>query len=93
MKNKHIGSSLNDFLAGENLLIESELAAIKRLIALQIEDAMLKKHISKTEMAREMGTSRAALDRLLDPENTSITLYTLEKAARVVGKRLHVAIA
>lgn len=91
--NKHIGSSLNDFLAEENLLVESELVAIKRILAAQVEQAMHDKHMSKTTMAKKMGTSRSALERLLDAKNTSITLYTLEKAARAIGKRLLVAIA
>ncbi len=90
--NKHIGSSLNEFLAEEDLLIESELVAIKRILASQVEKAMHDKHYSKTQMADEMGTSRAALERLLSSTNTSVTLYTLEKAARAVGKKLHVAI-
>lgn len=91
--NKHIGSSLNDFLAEEGLLAESELVAVKRIVALQVEKAMQEKALSKTKMAQNMGTSRAALDRLLDPTNTSITLHTLEKAARVIGRTLHVALA
>lgn len=91
--NKHLGSTLNEFLEEEELLIESELVAIKRIVALQIEKAMQEKEISKANMARRMGTSRAALDRLLDPANTSTTLHTLERAARVVGKRLHVGIS
>ncbi len=93
MKKKHIGSSLNDFLEEEGLLEESELVAVKRIIAIQIEQTMRDKAMSKTKMAEVMGTSRASLDRLLDPVNVSITLQTLEKAARALGKRLHVAIA
>lgn len=91
--NKHIGSSLNDFLAEEGLLAETELVAVKRILALQVEKAMEERALSKTKMAQSMGTSRAALDRLLDPTNTSITLHTLEKAARVVGKTLHVGLS
>ncbi len=93
MKKKHIGSSLNDFLEEEGLLEESELVAVKRIIAIQIEQTMRDKGISKTKMAEFMGTSRASLSRLLDPVNVSITLQTLDKAARAIGKRLHVAIA
>ncbi len=91
--NKHIGSSLNEFLVEEDLLVESELIAIKRILAYQVEKAMLEKHMSKTQMAQKMGTSRSALARFLDIKNTSVTLYTLEKAARAIGKKLHVAIA
>jgi len=90
--NKHVGSSLNDYLAEEGLLVESELVAVKRVIACHIEQAMREKDMNKTKMAAKMGTSRAALDRLLDPNNTAITLHTLEKAANAVGKTLHVGI-
>ncbi len=89
---KNIGSSLNSFLKEEGLLESSELVAVKRLIASQIEQIMIDKDMSKTQMAEQMGTSRSALDRLLDPANISVTLQTLEKAARAVGRRLHVAI-
>lgn len=91
--NKHIGSSLNDFLEEEGLLIESELVAVKRILAYQVEKAMQKKEMSKSKMAHQMGTSRSSLERLLDPDNTSTTLHTLEKAARAVGKKLHVSIS
>lgn len=90
---KYIGSSLNDFLKEEDLLAESELVAVKRIIALHVEKAMHEKELSKTKMAESMGTSRAALDRLLDPSNTAMTLHTLEKAARVIGRKLHVSIS
>ncbi len=93
MKNKHIGSSLNKFLAEEDLMIESELMAIKRLLAVQVEKAMHDKEMSKTKMAKKMGTSRTALERLLEPTNTSVTLHTLERAAQAVGKKLHIAIS
>lgn len=93
MMNKHIGSSLNDFLEEDGLLAESELVAVKRIIALQVEKAMNKEKLSKTKMARSMGTSRAALDRLLDPFNTAMTLHTLEKAARVIGRKLHFSLS
>jgi len=90
--NIHIGTKLNDFLEEEGLLAESELIAIKRLIALQIAKDMQIKSLSKSKMAKQMGTSRSSLERLLDPENTSITLHTLGKAARVIGKKLEVSV-
>jgi antitoxin HicB len=62
--------------------------AIKRVVARQVEAAMLQKGLSKAEMARRMRTSRAALNRLLDPENAAVTLSTLQKAAAVVGREL-----
>ena len=93
MKNKHIGSSFDDFLAEEGLLAEAEAIAIKRVIAYQVEQLMKKEHISKTEMAKRMNTSRSALERLIDPENVSITLQTLNRAAQALGKHLKVELS
>lgn len=90
---KHIGSNFDDFLEDEGLLEEAEATAIKRVIAYQVKTYMEKKKLSKTAMAAAMQTSRSQLDRLLDPENPSITLLTLEKAAKVLGKRLKVELA
>ena len=87
--NPHIGSSFDDFLAEEGLLEACEEQAIKELLAEQIERAMVEQGLTRTAMAAHMQTSRAALNRLLDPNNPSVTLHTLQKAARVVGKRLH----
>ena len=92
-KNKHIGSNFDDFLAEEGLLAEAEAAAVKRVVAFQIQEMMEKKDISKTELAKRMNTSRSSLDRLLDPDNVSITLQTLERAAIALDKRLEVKIA
>lgn len=91
--NKHIGSSFDDFLEEEGILAETEAVAIKRVIAYQLAQLMERQHISKTAMARQMKTSRSALDRLLDPQNTSITLQTLERAAHAIGKRLRIEFA
>ncbi len=91
--NKHIGSSFDDFLEEEGILAETEAVAIKRVIAFQLAQLMERQHISKTAMARQMKTSRSALDRLLDPQNTSITLQTLERAAHAIGKRLRIEFA
>jgi DNA-binding Xre family transcriptional regulator len=88
--NKHIGSNFDDFLEEEGLLAETESAAVKRVIAYQIAQLMRSKKLSKVAMARKMNTSRSALDRLLDPGNTSITLQTLERAAHAMGKRLRI---
>lgn len=93
MINKHRGSTFDDFLAEERLLEETEAAAIKSVIAYQLEQAMEKKHLTKSEVANKMHTSRSALERLLDPANTSITLYTLVKLARVLGKRVKLTFA
>lgn len=91
--NKHIGSNFDDFLEKEGLLAETESIAIKRVIAYQVAEFMESQNISKVAMAKKMKTSRSALDRLLDPKNTSITLQTLERAAHAIGKRLRIEFA
>ena len=79
-KNKHIGSNLDAFLQKEGILEGSQAAAAKRVIAFQIEKAMQERKITKKEMTSRMHMkSRMQLDRLLDPENKSVTLLTLEK--------------
>ncbi len=92
MNEQHLGSSLDDFLAEEGLLVEAEAVAAKRVLAFQIERLMAEQQVSKAEMARRMNTSRAAIDRLLDPESDSATLTTLEKAAYALGRRLQIAL-
>jgi antitoxin HicB len=92
MNEEYIGSNFDDFLAEEGLLEEAEAVAAKRVLAFQISEMMKEQNLSKSEMARRMNTSRAALERLLDPENRSVTLYTLDKAARSLGKRLRVTL-
>ena len=86
--NPHVGSAFDDFLAEEGLLEVCEEQAIKELLAEQIEHAMQEQGLTRTAMAARMQTSRASLNRLLDPSNLSVTLHTLQKAAHVVGKRL-----
>ncbi len=93
MKDKHLGSSFDDFLEEEGLSADAEAAAIKRVIAYQIELEMKQAKLSKTAMAEKMHTSRTALDRLLDPTNVSVTLQTLERAALAIGKKLKVELA
>ena len=90
MNKKHIGSNFDDFLKEEKIYEQTQTAAIKRVVAYQIAEEMKKKKLTKTEMASRMRTSRAALERLLDPDNGSITLITLERAASVLGKKLTV---
>lgn len=92
MANKHKGSNFEDFLEEEGLLAEAEAIAAKRILAYQFELAMKKKHLSKVTMAKRMQTSRSALNRLLDPENSSVTLQTLERAAIVLGKKLKISL-
>jgi antitoxin HicB len=93
MSNKHIGSNFDDFLEEEGILAKTEAVAVKRVIAFQVEQMMKEQNLSKTEMSRRMKTSRAALDRLLDPANQAVTLQTLDHAARALGRRLQISIA
>ena len=93
MKNKHLGSSFDDFLVEDGLRAEAEATAIKRVIAYQIEMEMKRAKLTKSAMAEKMRTSRSALDRLLDPANASITLQTLERAALALGKNLKIKLA
>jgi hypothetical protein len=88
MKKKHVGSSLDSWLREEGIYEEVTAGAVKRVLARQVEAAMKEKHFSKAEMARRMRTSRAALDRLLDPDYDAVTLSTLRKAATAVGRQL-----
>src|ERR1700693_2639955 len=88
MKKQNIGSSFDDFLAEEAMLEEVAAVAVKRVIAWQIEQAMKQKKFNKTVMAEKMHTSRAALNRLLDQNDTSLTLTTLTGAAAALGKKL-----
>jgi antitoxin HicB len=82
--------TFDEFLAKDGILAETEDAAIKEIIADQIKVAMDKQKLSKTEMAARMKTSRRQLDRLLDPDNPSVTLATLRRAASAVGRNLRV---
>ena len=92
-KNQHIGSSLDQLLEETDELTAVNAAAIKRVIAWGIAQKMNAEHIAKTKMAKLIHTSRSALDRLLDPNNTSVTLHTLDNAARAMGKTLHIKLS
>lgn len=92
MTNNSIGSDFDDFLQEEGILEDVEIAAIKKVLAFKIANLMEAQKISKTEMANRMNTSRAALDRILDPENYSITLATMDKAAKSVGAHLRLSL-
>jgi hypothetical protein len=90
---KHIGSSFDDFLAEEAMLEEATAVAIKRVIAWQIAQEMEIQHLTKTALAKKMRTSRAALNRLLDENDTSLTLTTLASAAAALGKKIDLRLA
>lgn len=88
--NSPIGSSFDDFLAEEGILEEVNAVAVKRVLAWQIQESMKAQHLTKTALATKMHTSRAALNRLLDEHDTSLTLTTLAGVAAALGKKLRV---
>jgi antitoxin HicB len=90
MKRQHIGSKFDDFLREEQLLDVAQTIAVKSVIAFQIAQEMKRRKLTKSEMASRMKTSPAALERLLDPTNRSVTISTLERAASALGKKLKV---
>ena len=90
MKNSHIGSDFDDFLLKEGIHEEVTAAALKRVIAWQLNKLMKSNHITKTEMASRMHTSRAVVNRLLDEDDTSVTLATLARASSAVGVPLKI---
>jgi antitoxin HicB len=87
-KQRHIGSLFDDFLEVEGLYEEVTPRAFKRVIARQLGAVMRENQLTKAMLARRMQTSRAQLDRLLDPDNESVTLGTLARAAHAVGRKL-----
>jgi DNA-binding Xre family transcriptional regulator len=90
--NKHFGSGFDGFLEAEGLLEDAQAVAVKRVIAWQLDELMKQQALTKVELARRMNTSRAALDRLLDPDNPSVTLHTLHSAAKAVGGKLKISL-
>ncbi|HLS55308.1 MAG TPA: XRE family transcriptional regulator [Zeimonas sp.] len=91
-RNPHVGSTLDDFLREDGSYDAVQAIAAKRALTFQLEQTMRKDRLTKTEMARRMRTTRAQLDRLLDPDNPSTTLQTLVKAAGAVGKQLRITL-
>lgn len=91
-RNLHIGSDFDDFLKEQGTFDEVQAVALKRVLAHQLEKGMRVKRLTKTAMAKRMGTTRAQLDRLLDPDNPSATLATVVKAANAVGKRVKISL-
>ncbi|HEX3720288.1 MAG TPA: helix-turn-helix transcriptional regulator [Verrucomicrobiae bacterium] len=89
-KNKHRGSDFRDFLNEDGILGEVEARALKQAMSLQISRLLKEKSLTKTEMAARMKTSRAVVDRLLDASNSSVTLNTLGKAARALGRKVKI---
>lgn len=91
-QNPHIGSSFDEFLAEEGILEHSEAVAIKRVLVWQIEQSMERLSISPPTLAVKMHTSRSSVSRLLNPEDTSLTLATLSKVAVAMGKHVQIAL-
>lgn len=89
MNRDYIGGSFDEFLAEDGIFEECKDSAIKKVIAYQIANEMKERHITKTDMAQNLETSRAAIDRLLNPDNDSVTLHTLKKAAEFIGKQVN----
>lgn len=88
--NPCVGSDFDSFLKEEGILEEVSAVAVKRVLAWQLEQAMKAQHLTKTAMAARMHTSRSSLNRLLDEEDTSLTLTTLASAAQALGKRVRI---
>jgi predicted transcriptional regulator len=89
-RNRHHGSTLDDFLAREGVLEEFQAKAIKEVVAWQLAEAMRERKLSKNQLAKQMHTSRTQVDRLLDPQAGNVTIETLQRAAALVGRRLKV---
>ena len=86
--NPHWGSTLDEFLEEEGTRDEFQAVAIKEVLAWQIEQAMKAKGISRNRLAKEMGTSRSQISRLLDPSDGNVTLVTLQRAAEMLGRKV-----
>jgi len=91
--NPYSGSHFDDFLAEEGILEEVSARALKRLLALQLSEIMAEVQMNKSQLAEHLQTSRSQVDRLLDPSNTAVTLDSLDRLARAVGKRLRIEFA
>ena len=88
--NPCIGSDFDDFLKEEGLYTEVNAGAAKKLLALQLSQALAENSITKTELASRMRTSRAVINRLLDPGNLALNLQTVSKAATALGKKVEI---
>lgn len=93
MGKKNVGGRFDDFLQEEAILEDATAVALKRVIAWQIAEEMRAQQITKTELARRMHTSRAALNRLLDEADPSLTLTTLASAAAALGRKVNIQFA
>lgn len=90
--NQYIGTDFDDFLAEDGIREDVEAAALKRVLAFQLAQAMKKQNITQVEMAKRMKTSRTVVSRLLDANDTSVTLATLTRASMALGERLQLSL-
>jgi antitoxin HicB len=88
--NPHRGDDFTSFLQEENILPEVQALALKRAVAIQLQQILDHKDVNKTQLAKRMNTSRASLNRILDPTNTSATLHTISRAASALGKKVEI---
>ncbi len=91
-KSKYMGSTFDSFLEEEGMLAEIEAKVLKRILVWQLSNAMEEQKVTKSEIAKRMHTSRSSVDRLLDPNNISINLMSMEKAVVALGKRINIEI-
>jgi hypothetical protein len=89
-RNKHKGSSIDDFLKAEGVFEEFQARAVKEVISWQLAQAMKERKLSKRRLAALMRTSRTQVDRVLDPDDGNVTIETLQRAAAIVGRKLQV---
>ena len=87
---KHIGGNFDDFLDQEGVLVEAEAIAVKRVLVFQLEELMKEQRLTRAQLAKRMKTSRVSLDRLLDPDNTSVTFLTLLRATKALGRHVRI---
>lgn len=87
---KNIGSNVEDFFKDEGIQEEVNVAAVKAIIARNLKEHIKKYAITRTDLAKQLKTSRSGLERLLDPENYSVTLLTLNRVASVLGKKVNI---
>jgi predicted XRE-type DNA-binding protein len=91
-KKRNIGGDFDDFLKEEGIYEECHATALKRVLSFRFQEVMKQLELTKTGLAEQMGTSRSALDRLLDPENPSVTLDTIVRAAKATGQHVELRI-
>ena len=89
-KNKHIGSDFDHFLEEEGILAQTQAEAVAKVVAWELKKFQTEQSITKVALAKALQTSRSGLDRLLDPQDTKVTLGSLAKVAQVMGKRMEI---